>query len=128
MLFIFYVMLFLRFFIMSFGLGSSLLLGSDESGSSLSGGSSESWVHFANSVSDFQDGHSLASVFAPGGLSFAGFQGDAISGSLDRDGFVVGDTGVFKGVLVLQVSWVLAELDSSALSGFDQVGVVLSND
>merc|ERR1719362_2416873 len=109
----------LRFFIMSFG-RSSLLLGSDESRSSLSGSASESWVHFANSVSDFQDGHSLSSVFAPAGLGFARFQGDAVSGSLDGDGFVVGDTGVFKGVLVLQVSWVLAELDSSALSGFDQ--------
>jgi len=110
--------------------GQSYLLGlaSEKSTDSFSGSSSEGWVHFADGVTDFQDGHSLASMFTPGGDGFAGFHGDSVSGSLDGDWFGVSDTGVFKGVLVLQVSWVLAELDSSALSRFDQVRVVLSND
>lgn len=42
--------------------------------------------------------------------------------------FVYSNLSVFKGVLVLQVSWVFAQLKSSALSGFDQESVVLSND
>lgn len=115
------------FFIMSFG-RSCLLLASEKSTDSLSCSASKSWVHFADGVTDFQDGHSLASMFTPGGGGFARFHGDSISGSLDGDSFVVSDAGVFKGVLVLQVSWVFAQLKSSALSGFDQESVVLSND
>merc|ERR1711972_710435 len=106
----------------------NLLLGSEEGTDSFSGSTSESWVHLADSVSDFEDGQSLASVFTPAGFSFTGFQSDSVGASLDGDSVVVSDSRVFEGVLVFQVTWVFAELDSAGFSGFDQVGVVLSDD
>merc|ERR1711884_558556 len=108
---------------------SNLLLGSDEGTDSFSGSTSESWVHLADSVTDFEDGQSLALVFTPGGFGFSGFQSDsAVSVGLDGDSVVVSDSRVFEGVLVFQVTWVFAKLDSTGFSGFNQVGVVLSDD
>merc|ERR1712187_1042678 len=102
------------------------LSGSEEGADSLSGGTSEGRVHLANGVADLQHGQSLSLVGTPGGLGLAALERNTLAVSLDGVG--VSNTGVLEGVLVLQVTWVFAELNAARLSGLDQVGVVVSDD
>ena len=51
-----------------------------------------------------------------------------VGASLDGDGTLVDMTGEFQGVSVLEVGWVLVELDTSVFPGFEKVGVRVFGD